>query len=100
MNGPIPLDLTDTEWMSLIDGDRPGGLTACCANISALRDVIISAARAGCEVHRFELDNFRRTLGWALDGHDLDGIPALTKLRAQIDASDKVPHVARRELFT
>lgn len=97
---PVKIELTDAEWMSLIDGDRPGGLTACCANISALRDVIISAARTGGEVHAFEVANFRRTLGWVLDGHEVDEIPALVRLREQVGAEDPPPHEPRRELFT
>jgi hypothetical protein len=88
----MKLELTDSEWMDLIDGERPGGLTACCANISEVRDQFISAARAGGEVHRFQIDRFRLILGAALAGHDLDGIPALDKVRAQLGAAGHLPH--------
>lgn len=90
---PVTLDLTDAEWMSLIDGEREGGLMRCCANISALRDVLIGAARDGGEVHLFAVESLRHTLGWVLDGHDIDGIPALVKVREQLDLADRPPHV-------
>lgn len=38
------LDLTNDEWMSLINADGEG-LPRCCANISNVRDMIMSAAR-------------------------------------------------------
>jgi hypothetical protein len=96
----VKIELSDTEWMDLIDGDRPNGLAACCANISALRDEIISAARSGGEIHAFQIDRFRIVLGWVLDGHDIDGIPALSRLREQIDASGSQQHTAQREILS
>jgi hypothetical protein len=90
---PVRLDLTDAEWMSLIDGERDDGLQRCCANISALRDCLIGAARSGGEVHTFEVDQLRMTLGWVLDGHDIDGIPALVKVRRQLELQGKPPHL-------
>lgn len=41
---PFSQTLTDTEWMSIINRDRDG-LPPCCANISQLRDTVISLAR-------------------------------------------------------
>jgi hypothetical protein len=97
----VKIELTDAEWMSLIDGDRPGGLLACCANISELRDRIISAARMGGEIHAFEIAQFRITLGHVLAGHDIDpgSIPALDRLREQVDASGPQPVEPRREIL-
>ena len=88
----LTISLTDTEWMDLIDGSRPDGLQKCCANISSLRDCIISAARDGGEVHRFEVEQFRQTLGWVVDSHEIAGIPALDKLRDQIGLRNDPQH--------
>lgn len=90
------IELTDSEWMSLIDGEREDGLQRCCANISDLRDCLIGVARAGGEVHTFEVERLRMTLGWVLDGHDIGGIPALVKVRNQLDLEEKPPHVPQR----
>lgn len=38
------IDLTNDEWMSLINADADG-LPRCCANISNVRDMIVDAAR-------------------------------------------------------
>ncbi len=89
---PIKIKLTDSEWMDLIDGSRPDGLQKCCANISALRDCIISAARDGGEVHAFAVNQFRMTLGWVVAGHDLSSIPALVKLRDQVGLAEDPEH--------
>jgi hypothetical protein len=91
----IKIELSDSEWMSLIDGDRPGGLERCCANISELRDVLISTAREGGRVHMFQVERLRMTLGWVIDGHDIDSTAALVKVRAQLDLQGKPPHVAQ-----
>jgi hypothetical protein len=75
------IDLTDSEWMSLIDGTRDGGLQKCCANISNLRDAIIQIARDGGRYHASSID-FLRAYRACADGHDgLGRIPALVKLR-------------------
>lgn len=74
------VDLTDSEWMSLIDGTRPGGLQKCCANISELRDRIIEIARDGGRYHLHSLF-FLRAYRATADGHDLQGIAALNKVR-------------------
>lgn len=89
------ITLTDAEWMSLIDGEREGGLQRCCANISELRDCLIGAARAGGDVNMFSVNRLQQTLGWVLDGHDIDGIPALVKVREQLDLQGKPPHTAQ-----
>jgi len=89
---PIKIVLTDSEWMDLIDGTRPGGLEKCCANVSALRSCIINAARDGGEVHIFAVKQLRMTLGWVVDGHGLDSIPALVKLRDQVGLAEDPEH--------
>lgn len=90
----VIFDLTDAEWMSLIDGsEERDGLMVCCGNISGLRDRIISFARnARGPQYEWEFIHFARALGAAEDGHNLD-IPALNKLRAQLDIEDQVQHV-------
>jgi hypothetical protein len=80
----IKVELADSEWMSLIDGERPGGLSKCCPNISNLRDQIILLARDGGVFNLFTIEEFRRALGWVADGHDINGIPALMKLVDQL----------------
>lgn len=91
----IKIDLTDEEWMSLIDGTRPDGLQSCCANISALRDEIISLARmGGTSPLGITIERLAMVWGAAIDGHDgLDQIPALVKLRDQLGIADKIAHV-------
>lgn len=74
--------LTDAEWMQLID-QTADGLPYCCANISALRDDIISLARCGREyteyVHR---DEVVRHYHWVVGGHE--PLPLVEKLFAEI----------------
>lgn len=72
------VELSDTEWMSLIDGARD--LQKCCANISELRDRIIEIARDGGRYHTHSMF-FLRAYRAAVDGHDLAGIAALNKVR-------------------
>jgi hypothetical protein len=80
------VQLTDSEWMSLIDGSehRTGNLGKCCANVSALRDTLISLAREGGETNVFTGPNLRRHLGWVLAGHEVAEIPALVKVAQQL----------------
>jgi hypothetical protein len=94
MNGDVTLTLTDSEWMSLIDGsdEREGNLGRCCANISALRDSIIGAARDGGLVHAFTIERFKMHLGWVIDGHDIADIPALMKVCEQLGIEPVQPH--------
>lgn len=73
------VELTDAEWMSLIDGTRESGLQKCCANISELREQVIVIARDGGRYHTWA-NFFLRAYRAAADGHDLD-IPALIVLR-------------------
>jgi len=92
MPPPVRLELTDTEWMSVIDANRDG-LPRCCANISALRDCLISAAREGGEIHLFAIDRLRMTLGWVLKDHEIDQLPVLGKIRTQLDLTGDQEHV-------
>ncbi len=64
------VDLTDTEWMDLIDPERPG-LPRCCANISALRDVIINIARESGRVGVFGRGDLGQKAVWVMEGHEL-----------------------------
>lgn len=55
----IDIQLTDSEWMSIIDQEDENGLPYCCANVSSLRDVVIDMARTrgrhlnSLDIHRF-----------------------------------------------
>ena len=64
------LDLTDSEWMSVISSERDG-LPRCCGNISELRDVLISIAREDGRINFFTLPRLRRVLGWCFPDHDI-----------------------------
>jgi len=86
----VKIELTDSEWMSLIDGTRD--LQRCCANISELRDCIISVVREGCVINTFAIERFKMTLGWVLDGHEIDSIPALVKIREQLGLAGHQVH--------
>jgi hypothetical protein len=92
----MKIELSDEEWMSLIDGTREGGLAICCANVSALRDDIISAARNGGTVLIFNEELIKENMGWVDDSHDIGDIPALVKLRQQLGLEDKIPHTPSR----
>lgn len=91
------VELTDTEWMELIDGsdNRDNNLGMCCANISALRDSIFSIARCGNgEVFEFEKKDIEQKVSWCLSGHDLNGITALVKLCQQLEINlDNTKHI-------
>lgn len=89
------IQLTDSEWMDLIDGsdNRDNNLGMCCENVSALRDEIIDFARNGGHTYEFCLTTFKQTLKWVLDGHSIDGIPALIKLCEQLEINvDELEH--------
>jgi hypothetical protein len=88
----MKIELTDSEWMSLIDGEREDGLQRCCANISALRDCLIGLARDGGRVNPFTIGRLQMTLGWVIDGHEIDNIPALVKVRDQLDLAGHQVH--------
>jgi hypothetical protein len=62
------VELTDTEWMELINKERDG-LGICCANISNLRDYIIEVARSGGETMLAER-KILRAYHVAYEGHD------------------------------
>jgi hypothetical protein len=75
----VIIQLTDTEWMSIIDGSRDG-LPVCCANVSALRDDIISAARNGGTP--LMVETIRRRADWVFPEHG-EPPPAVASLLAQ-----------------
>ena len=77
------VELTDTEWMDLIDGDRDG-LPRCCANVSALRDDIIRLARDGGIVNSLYVSMLRTHATWVFPAHG-NPSPTLQKLFAQLD---------------
>lgn len=92
------ISLSDEEWMSLIDGTREGGLTVCCANISALRDEIISIARNGGTIQQWDEAGLQVKINWVLDSHEIDKIPALVKFIEQTGIDTKqAPHKPQEE---
>lgn len=82
------IELTDSEWMNLIIGDesRPEGMVRCCANISTLRDRIIRTAREGGQIDSYSLRGLREAMEWVEGGHEINMIPALAKLRDQLES--------------
>lgn len=76
------LDLTDTEWMNIIVRDRDG-LPACCANISALRDVLVGLARDGGYVGFLYSQSLCQALTWCFPDHDVPS-PEIEKILEQI----------------
>lgn len=83
----MKIDLTDTEWIQLIDGSSKGSkLNACCGPVSELRDEIIQIVRDGRNRDRkeFELKFLYKALdNFIGSGHGLN--PTLQKLCEQIN---------------
>lgn len=69
MSDRTKVELTDTEWMELINKER-NGLGVCCANISNLRDYIIDVARNDGETS-FSERPILRAYHAAYEGHDM-----------------------------
>lgn len=86
MKEPEKIVLTDKEWMDIIDKNRDG-LPVCCANVSALRDVITDIAREGGEVSFFNRAELEKTIHWVKEGHELP--PLIEKICHQLGL-DKV----------
>lgn len=79
------IELSDSEWMSLIMSDRDG-LPACCGNVGALRDTITSLMFVG--PLRSTLEEYRARWQTLTDGHEMDDVsPELTKLTEQVNAA-------------
>lgn len=83
----LKLDLTDEEWMSVLDMEREG-LPYCCANISALRDELLSIARYGGTVE-WRKTGLARAFVWAEDSHDFSQLPVMVKIKEQLLADDE-----------
>lgn len=83
----MKITLTDQEWIQLLDGNSDDSeLPVCCANVSALRDVLGQVVRNGRhhEIEVFTADNLRQKLKWVTDGHELTKLPVLKKLAEQV----------------
>ncbi len=92
------LDLTDAEWMSIIDQDRDG-LPPCCGNISALRDSITSHARNGGQpIFYSEFEMLKRHLSWCFPDHDIPS-PVFQKIIDQVGWTPPGGHEAEREFI-
>lgn len=76
--------LTDEEWMSIINKER-NGLPCCCANISALRDMLITIARNDGDV--WFLEKLKENIKFVFDGHD--NLPLIEKIRDMLDEQIK-----------
>ena len=78
----VQIVLSDEEWMSIINRERDG-LPPCCANVSALRDEIISIARDDGYSFYTAHDSLRQRLGWVFPEHDVPS-PAIQRIIDQI----------------
>jgi hypothetical protein len=74
--------LTDEEWMSIINKEREG-LPPCCANVSALRDELISIAREDGRSFYTAHDHLRFKLGWVFPEHG-EPSPAVQRVIDQL----------------
>ena len=99
----MKLNLTDQEWVQLIDGQSEDSeLPICCANISRLRDRFVSILRGGRnnDIMDFELEHLKQELKWVADGHELT--PLLQKVCEQIgfnpDEAEHKPRIEAPEL--
>lgn len=92
---PVQIVLTDEEWMSIINKDRDG-LPPCCANVSGLRDEIISIAREDGRSFFSDHDRLKVMLGWVFPEHG-EPSPAIQRIIDQLgweppeDAQDHTP---------
>ena len=92
----MQLELTDSEWMSLLDGEREG-LQRCCANVSVLRDVLMNIVRGGGEVGTFDRFQLEQKFAWFIEGHNLDPDGPLAKIAAQVGLSTDPPEEHPRQ---
>lgn len=81
----MELNLTDSEWIRLLDGDSDDSeLPRCCANISALRDELMIHVREGRNrpIPDYRLRDLKQKIKWAMDGHDFPKrkFPVLNKI--------------------
>jgi hypothetical protein len=82
----VHLDLTDSEWIRLIDGQsEDSALQSCCANISDLRDEIVQIVREGRKspVMPFRVAEIKEKFKHVLDNHSLS--KTARKLKEQLD---------------
>lgn len=82
----ITLNLTDSEWLQLLDGQSDDSeLSACCANVSALRDVFFQIVREGRneEIMDWVVRDLKQKIKWVAGGHELT--PLLRKICEQIN---------------
>ena len=89
----VKLELTDAEWLQLLDGENDDSeLPTCCANISALRDSLMSHVRAGRNraIPSWKVREITQRLGWVADGHDLT--PLLKKVCKQLNYTPGEEH--------
>lgn len=86
----MKLDLTDSEWISLIDGESDDSqLPKCCANVSSLRDVFVDIVRGGRkeDMTGFQERDLKQRLVWLAGGHDLT--PLIQNICEQIGFDPK-----------
>ena len=87
----VKLDFTDSEWMSLLDGDAEDSeLPTCCANIAQLRNDLMFIVRNGRRegIPSWSLSDIRKHLKWVADGHELKNLPLIQRL---VDAVGGLP---------
>ena len=86
------ITLTDGEWIRLIDGECDDSeLSKCCANISELRDTLVSIVRDGRNnpIYNWKLKELMKHLKWVHDGHEFTNMPVLRKICQQIGFDPK-----------
>lgn len=82
----MKLELTDSEWMSLIDGESDDTqLGKCCAAISELRDILVQILRDGRnrDLEKWEIRDLKRNITNCFpDGHNPSEL--IKKISSQI----------------
>lgn len=95
------LNLTDDEWVRLIDGYSEDSLLQhCCANISALRDELITMLRCGRNrsASDWELKELRDKLQWVAYGHEIAEKPVFKKLIAEVGGLSDEHHAQTKRI--
>jgi hypothetical protein len=88
------LVLTDTQWMSIVDGTREGGLVRCCVKVESLREDLIVVAGEGGVFDEGTASRLGLTLGWVVgEEHDYQVPPVVDLIVAQLTAQGFGSHL-------
>jgi hypothetical protein len=85
MDKEVRLNLTDSEWINLVDGEE-GELSICCTTVSDLRDYFFQIIREGRnnEVMDYWLAKLKESIIDFAAGHSILNKPILLKVCNQI----------------